>query len=55
MAITHVTSPGQTNPYFGKSSDTKPVENVPNASVFYEIDTGDVYMFDDETKTWLKQ
>ena len=52
--VTHNTSPGQKNAYYGKSSDTKPGD-VPNASFFYEMDTGDIYMFDEETHTWLKQ
>lgn len=38
----------------GKSTDEKPT-NVPNGSSFFEMDTGDVYMFDGDTKTWIKQ
>lgn len=36
----------------GKSTDTKPVDDIPNGSTFYEMDTGKVYMFDLETKLW---
>lgn len=43
------------NEYVGKSTDEKPVEAVPNASVFYEMDTGAFFMFDQDTKTWLPQ
>lgn len=41
----------------GKSTDTKLLEvdglNIPNGSVFFEFDTGDVYFWDDEAKTWI--
>lgn len=40
----------------GLSSDEKPVEiengTIENGSVFIEIDTGDVYIFDAENKEW---
>jgi hypothetical protein len=40
----------------GLSSDEKPVEiengTIENGSVFIEIDTGDVYIFDSENKEW---
>lgn len=40
----------------GKSTDTKPTEGVPNGSTFYEIDGNhDVYAFDGDTNTWIKQ
>jgi len=37
-----------------KSTDTKPLD-VENASSIYEMDTGNVYMFDEETKQWILQ
>lgn len=40
---------------YGKSTDEKPTEDIQNADIFYEMDTQDVYLFDEETKTWLKQ
>ena len=45
--------------YTGLSTDTKPVydaelRKIPNGSTFFEMDTGDVYLFDFDTKTWLK-
>lgn len=47
----------QSNPkagldYRGLSSDTKPTANVPNGSTFLEMNTGSVYIFDEENKTW---
>lgn len=38
--------------YRGLSTDTKPTENVENGSVFIEIDTGKIYMFDLENEEW---
>lgn len=39
---------------YGLSTDTKPTE-VPNASVFYEMDTKAVFMFCAQNKRWLEQ
>ena len=44
----------------GKSTDTKPThywngQAIPNASTFYEIDTGNIYMYDAEANTWIAQ
>lgn len=36
----------------GLSTDTKPTENIDNGSVFIEIDTGKLYMFDAENQLW---
>lgn len=41
--------------YTGLSTDTKPTENVPNGSAFYEIDTKSMFLFDSENSTWTKQ
>lgn len=38
----------------GKSTDEKPLTYA-NASVFYEMDTGNVFMFDAEDKVWIEQ
>lgn len=38
----------------GKSTDEKPL-NYANASVFYEMDTQKVFMFDAEDKVWIEQ
>lgn len=44
--------------FFGLSKDEKPVGEVngikiTNGSVFVEIDTKKVYMFDEENQTWI--
>ena len=39
---------------FGLSTDHKPTD-VPNASVFYEMDTKKVYMYDAEHSVWYEQ
>ena len=39
---------------FGLSDDEKPT-NVSNSSIFYEMDTGTLYLFDEQNKVWLKQ
>ena len=36
------------------STDTKPVGGVLNGSICMEIDTGDMYMFDEASTTWKK-
>lgn len=38
--------------YRGLSTDSKPTENITNGSVFIEIDTGKLYMFDAEGTQW---
>lgn len=45
-------SPGQTNEYYGLSTDVKP-NPCPNASTFYEMDTSKCYMFDAQHNRWL--
>lgn len=49
---------------YGLSTDTKPSvyhtetgknEAIPNASTFYEMDTGKLYMWDFENQQWLEQ
>lgn len=37
----------------GLSTDTKPLD-APNGSTFLEMNTGDVYMFNEAAKTWVK-
>ena len=41
--------------YYGLSTDTKPTTGVENASVFYEMDTQKVFMFDEDSASWLEQ
>lgn len=39
--------------YFGLSTDIKPVENyIGNGSIFIEVDTNNIFMFDEENKIW---
>lgn len=43
--------------FTGLSTDEKPLKyngiTPPQFSMFYEIDTGDTYIFDAESKTWI--
>ena len=39
---------------YGLSTDAKPSE-IYNASVFYEMDTGKIYLYDESSKKWLEQ
>lgn len=46
--------------FFGLSTNEKPTDKfngvpVTNGSVFYEMDTKKVYMFDEENKVWIEQ
>jgi hypothetical protein len=49
-----IKDPNYAHEYYGMSTDTKPL-SVPNASLFYEIDTSDIYMFDEDGQQWFKQ
>lgn len=41
--------------FAGLSTDEKPVrEDICTGSTFLEVDTGDVYFFDEESNSWLK-
>ena len=42
----------KTYEFRGLSTDEKPVEKIGNGSVFIEIDTGKVFIFDEQNKTW---
>ena len=39
---------------FGTSSDTKPSAGYANGSTFTEVDTGDVYLFDESAGEWVQ-
>lgn len=46
--------------FFGLSKDEKPVGKingikVANGSVFIEMDTKKIYMFDEENQVWIEQ
>lgn len=36
----------------GLSTDTKPGEGIITGSVFIELDTGTLYIYDEENSTW---
>lgn len=40
--------------YAGLSTDNKPTEMVATGSVFLEVDTGDVYLYDEDGAQWSK-
>ena len=40
---------------FCLSSDTKPTENVLTGSAACEVDTGDIYLFNEDSSAWVKQ
>lgn len=37
-----------------KSTDTKPTENIVTGSLALEVDTGDIYAFDEAGTQWTK-
>lgn len=41
-----ITLNGANADYMGKSTDTKPTEDIPVNTLFLELDTGDFYYFD---------
>lgn len=41
--------------YYGLSTDEKPITNIPNGSVFFAMDTQQLYLFDLENQTWIEQ
>lgn len=36
------------------STDEKPTDNIANGSKLIEIDTGDIYLFDEDSETWVE-
>ena len=46
---------GKYNEFAGTSSETKPTRGVGMGSIFTEVDTGDVYFFNETTGLWVKQ
>lgn len=43
--------------YYGEgdclSTDTKPTENIFNGSILIEIDTGNIYKFNQDSNSWM--
>lgn len=59
--ITRIANKGQvadifanTNTYVGLSTDTKPTD-AKNADAFLEMNTGKVFIFDEDNATWIEQ
>lgn len=40
---------------FCLSTDTKPTYAIANGSILVEIDTGNVFFFNEEASTWVEQ
>lgn len=45
---------GKTYEFRGLSTDTKPTEEATNGSIFFEMDTCKVFMFNGDSKTWVE-
>lgn len=44
--------------YFGLSTDNKDIliqDGLPNGSIFYAINTQEVYIYDEDGGAWIKQ
>lgn len=41
--------------YYGFSTDIKPTVGTPNASTFYTLDTGEIFMYEAEDGVWYRQ
>lgn len=46
---------GKINFYEGLSTDQKPSGTYLNGSIFYEMDTGNVFIYDEANEIWRKQ
>lgn len=42
----------KTYEFRGLSTDEKPIERIGNGSIFIEMDTGKVFIFDEQNKVW---
>lgn len=42
------------NEYRGLSTDNKPTKDVPNGSVFLEMNTGKVYFYNEAGQAWIE-
>lgn len=43
------------NEYAGLSTDTKPTDGIATGAIFVEVDTGNVFFFNENGKTWVEQ
>ena len=54
ITYTHGKSSVEPSELYGLSTDAKPTDVV-NASLFYEMDTKMIYLFDATNSVWLEQ
>lgn len=57
IRILSESSSGERKRYFefaGLHTDTKPTDEVGTGSVFLEVDTTDVYFYDESSESWIK-
>ena len=47
-------NPVKYHEYAGLHDDTKPTDEEATGSLFLEVDTGDVYAYDENSEAWLK-
>lgn len=40
---------------YGTSSESKPTENIVTGSVFVEVNTGKVFLFNEDSSAWVEQ
>lgn len=45
---------GDPKTIYGLSTDQKETAGVANGTVFFEMDTGNAYLFDEENGQWLQ-
>lgn len=50
--VTKVSANNDPKEVYGLSTDTKPTD-VPNGSIFVEMDTSTIYVFDEASSDWL--
>ena len=46
---------GEYTEYSGLHTDTKPTRGIQTGSLFFEVDTGDVYAFNRDGEEWVLQ
>ena len=51
--VTKVSAFDEPKELYGLSTDTKPTD-VPNGSIFVEMDTSKLYVFDEESRVWTE-
>lgn len=39
---------------FGTSNDSKPTTGYANGATFLEVDTGKIFLFNEDTSTWVE-